>query len=529
MRKLSLISLILTIALSACSRTARVIIQTPLPYTLVPTINQVAPVPFEAYVYATRVPGSPILTPTPDGAAGPFPTMTPMGAALASAGSAGPQEYTVVAGDIPASIAEQFGISTADLLAANDMSEDSIIYPGDTLKIPSSGGSSPAANTGFSGAPANTSYFKIIPDSELVNGPLAAQFDLEAFINQKGGYLASYTQDADGETLTGAQIVRRVALDYSINPRALLALLEYQTGWVTNPNPASAGSYVPITYVDDFHEGLYRQLTWSAAKLNEGFYGWKEKKLTSYSLPDGTTMVPNPGINAGTAAIMNLFAFFDNADQWQTDTGESGYYASFNALFGYPFDLSIDPLVPKGLSQPALALPFQAGVTWQFTGGPHAGWDVGSAWAALDFAPPGEPVGCAPVDPWVVAMAPGLIVRSSNGAVVEDLDGDGLEETGWTILYMHMATDGRVAEGTRVAAGDLIGHPSCEGGLAEADHLHLARRYNGVWIPADDPSVPFVLGGFVTSGGSVEYDGLLTGHGKVVEAFNGSNPGNQIP
>ena len=33
--------------------------------------------------------------------------------------------------------------------------------------------------------------------------------------------------------------------------------------------------------------------------------------------------------------------------------------------------------------------------------------------------------GCIPSDDWVVAMANGLIVRADNGAVVQDLDGDG--------------------------------------------------------------------------------------------------------
>ena len=33
-----------------------------------------------------------------------------------------------------------------------------------------------------------------------------------------------------------------------------------------------------------------------------------------------------------------------------------------------------------------MQLPLQNGTTWSFTGGPHGGWDAGSAWAALDCA-----------------------------------------------------------------------------------------------------------------------------------------------
>jgi hypothetical protein len=89
-------------------------------------------------------------------------------------------------------------------------------------------------------------------------------------------------------------------------------------------------------------------------------------------------------------------------------------------------------------------------------------------------------------------MAPGLIVRSGNGIVVIDLDGDGYEQTGWAVLYLHIATKDRIALGSWVETGDMIGHPSCEGGVTTGTHVHIARRYNGEWIPADQ-TLPFVL------------------------------------
>ena len=109
-----------------------------------------------------------------------------------------------------------------------------------------------------------------------------------------------------------------------------------------------------------------------------------------------------------------------------------------------------------------------------------------------------------------------------------DLDGDGYEQTGWSILYLHVATRGRVEEGAHVSIGDRIGHPSCEGGMANANHLHIARRYNGVWIPAADPKVPFTMDGLVAYGSEVEYDGHLTGNGQDVEAWDGTSPINQV-
>ena len=73
---------------------------------------------------------------------------------------------------------------------------------------------------------------------------------------------------------------------------------------------------------------------------------------------------------------------------------------------------------------------------------------------------------------------------------------------------MHMATDGRVPVGTQLKTGDHIGHPSCEGGAANATHLHIARRYNGEWLPAGGP-IPFVMDGWKVTGEATEYDGRL--------------------
>jgi murein DD-endopeptidase MepM/ murein hydrolase activator NlpD len=126
-------------------------------------------------------------------------------------------------------------------------------------------------------------------------------------------------------------------------------------------------------------------------------------------------------------------------------------------------------------------------------------------------------LGCNPSSSWEIAAAPGVIVRSDNGAVVLDLDGDGYEQTGWDLLYMHVATLDRIAVGTRVKVGDLIGHPSCEGGISTATHLHLARKFNGEWIPADGP-VPFNLDGWISSGTGNEYDGSLSRGGTTLEA-----------
>jgi murein DD-endopeptidase MepM/ murein hydrolase activator NlpD len=174
-----------------------------------------------------------------------------------------------------------------------------------------------------------------------------------------------------------------------------------------------------------------------------------------------------------------------------------------------------------------MTLPFERGIPWVFTGGPHGGWDSGSAWAALDFSPVVEDSGCFTTDAWVTALTDGLIVRTGDGQVLQDLDGDGYEQTGWNVLYMHVETRDRVEPGTYVHAGDRIGHPSCEGGLSNATHLHLARKYNGEWIPADG-ALPFILDGWVSSGTGNEYDGYLTRNNVTLEALESISDQNTI-
>jgi murein DD-endopeptidase MepM/ murein hydrolase activator NlpD len=213
--------------------------------------------------------------------------------------------------------------------------------------------------------------------------------------------------------------------------------------------------------------------------------------------------------------------------EWTQTASEGGLFSTFDRLFGYPFFYSIEPILPPDLQQPVMQLPFEPGRTWAFTGGPHGGWDSGSAWAALDFAPPSDVLGCVTSQEWVTAIADGVILRTGDGQVIQDMDGDGYEQTGWVILYMHIDSQERIQPGSKVKAGDRIGHPSCEGGVSSGTHVHLARKYNGEWIPADQ-TIPFVLDGWVSSGDGKEYDGFLSRKGKQIEAYAGRSDDNGI-
>lgn len=460
-----------------------------------------------SYTYPGTYSGTPTPNPTPEAYAEGPATDT----------------YTVQPGETLGFIASVYGCTVDEIVAANGLASADAIGAGQKLRIPVR-----ATETG----PA----LKLVPDSEMVYGPATVDFDLERFVAGQGGYLAGYAEQVEGELLTGSEIVQLVAQRFSVGPRVLLALLELQSGWVTQAQPAGGTLVYPLGHVAGYQEGLFRQLGWGAVRLNEAYYGWKRGDWKTVYLNDGMRIGLHPGLNPGTVGIQNCLAeLASGREEWLALAGPDGFLATYERLFGSPFAFTIDPLVPQDLRQPELRLPWEAGETWYLTGGPHGGWGDGSGMAAVDFVPPGRH-GCAPAPDWTTAAAGGLVVRSENGEVVIDLDGDGFEQTGWVLLYLHVHSQGRVDEGEVVERGQRIGHPSCEGGASDATHLHFARRFNGEWIPAGSGSCPMVLSGWTAHDGQVPYDGTMTRHGEERVArecwedeINGLVSDNQVP
>ncbi|NIS78799.1 MAG: LysM peptidoglycan-binding domain-containing protein [Anaerolineales bacterium] len=423
--------------------------------------------------------------------------------------------HVVQPGETLGLVAANYGISISQLSAVNRIYNPDLVSIGQVLTVP--------APVRLARGP----NFKIIPDSELVFGPSSALFDLKGEINHRQGYLASYTQEIENRILSGAEIVQLVAQRYSVNPRLLVALLEFQGGWLTNSELSWEKKVYPMGYYRPDWGGLFSQLSWAADQLNTGYYLWRAGWTGPFSFASGDVVVPGAGVNAGTVGVQNLFSQLYPVEAWRAVVAEGGFYETLISLFGNPFERATEPLVPQNLEQPQLQLPFEEGKSWSFTSGAHSAWGEGAGWAALDFAPPGPALGCIPSNEWVVAIADGLIIRADSGEVVQDIDGDGYEQTGWVVLYMHIQSHERVQRGKMVRAGDRIGHPSCEGGIATGTNLHIARKFRGEWIPADGP-LPFTMDGWVSAGDGISYSGTMSRGQETIESCACRSELNQI-
>jgi murein DD-endopeptidase MepM/ murein hydrolase activator NlpD len=527
MTRISVLIIILTLTLSACAPAPSIwgVPQTPTPIAATPTAFLVDPfaVMDDPAVFPTSTIPPQIATensytptPTPDGAS-PIvqATFTP-------SIDNEPFLYYTQSGDMISAVASRFNVSETDIISDANITKTTLIDPGTLLIIPNRMTEQTSPN------------IQIMPDAEVIFTITSADFDVASYVKDQNGYLNGFKEYL-GSTgwITGADAVTRLAYENSINPRLILALLEYESRWVKGQPVDELHTNYPMGFNDYHFKGMSVQLTWAINNMAIAYYGWRAGTLTHLTFPDGSTLRLDPRLNAGTVAIQYLFSRVHSRSQWeQIINPDSGFPAMYQQMFGDPWARAdtVDPIFPPGLIQPKLVLPFEPDTEWSLTGGPHNAWGqmnplyygVGhSVFAAIDFAPSTAHGGCDPSPAWVTAAAPGLVVRSENGAVMVDLDGDGYEQTGWNLLYMHVKAKDRVPKGTWVETNDHIGHPSCEGGVSTGTHLHFARKFNGEWVTADGP-IPFIMSGWKVIAGDAPYIGkMIRDDETVIADLNG--------
>ncbi|HNB54694.1 MAG TPA: hypothetical protein PK530_22285, partial [Anaerolineales bacterium] len=284
----------------------------------------------------------------------PTPTSPATATAPAGAVDTSPYLYHTQAGDTLHALSLRFSVLPEEITSTDAIPQTGFINPDQLLVIPRR-----LYNT--------SSTTRLIPDSEIVYGPSAVEFNILGFVNYGNGYLNTYSEylGTTGQT-TGDQVISRVGLENSINPRLLLALLEYQSGWVFGV-PTGDKLVYPLGDIDPAKKGLFQQLTWASDMLGIGYYGWREGTLTEITFSDGVTVRLAPDLNAGTVAIMYFFAQLNDSTSWiQALNAETGFPALYTQLYGNPWLMAatVEPLYPPTLTQPQMILPFAVDQIW---------------------------------------------------------------------------------------------------------------------------------------------------------------------
>lgn len=412
--------------------------------------------------------------------------------------------YVAQSGDTLDVVASHFGVTADQITSPQPIPALGIIPPGQQLILPK-----PAEAAPYPG--------KLLPDSAVINSPCGRDLDVADVVRQAGGYLNTYTQSVNNETLSGAQVVQLVANNTSVNPRFLLAFIEFRSKWFTQ-NPAEPNLRYPLSLNTPNYEGLYLELSLAAKMLNTGYYAWREGLMTELTFAGGGSVILSPELNAGTVGLQYLFSQLFSQGNFEIALyGENGFMTIYKNLFGDPGMCAdkVEPLITADLQPPMLELPFTPGEVWALTGGLHVDWNTGTPAGALDFAPVTGEARCVVSRAWVLASASGVVTRTGNGVLQLALVDEKQQFTGWELLYMHVAERDRVAVGTHVQTNDPIGHPSCEGGAATGSHVHIARMYRGEWIGAGMP-FPLVLSGWLAVPGDKPYQSTLVKGDKVV-------------
>ena len=422
-------------------------------------------------------------------------------------------DYTVLDGDTLPALAARFNTTEKEIRDANPvLPEHTTTLPqGLPLQIPiyyrSGWGSS----------------YKILPDALFVNGPAQKGFTARSYTDRQPGWFKYFNIWANNENMRGGELIDYIGNYYSISPRLLLALLQYVTSALTDTQYRNDfNSSNVLGFSGNSYRTLSGQFNQLAEFLNDRYYSYKAGTFTEYELRDGSLIRLDPWLNACSAALQAYFAKILSPDEYYIAIGPNGFVKTYKQMFGDFPDIEEYPAhLPGSLEQIELRLPFKDGEAWTYTGGPHTAWGSEKPYAAVDFAPPANEHGCFVSYADVIAPHSGTIVRTGTGMAMLDMDDDGDEHTGWVMLFLHLKTESILPVGTHVEMGDVLGHPSCDGGTSSGTHVHIARKYNGEWIEAGGV-IPLNLDSWVAEAGEVKYEGIMRRYSSYVIASTSS-------
>jgi murein DD-endopeptidase MepM/ murein hydrolase activator NlpD len=310
----------------------------------------------------------------------------------------------------------------------------------------------------------------LITDDQFVWGPNVGDFDILAFLAQRGSPLAAYADD-----------IGLWAGYSSVNPQVLLTVLELRNGLVdhfpADIDRETVESDIETTALDlatAFYDHLY---VWGARAEDADV----DRTQPTLMLDDNTMVALSGALSSGTFALLKVLSGGADLGTFEALTAtanQGGFSATFASLFPGVDPLAEDnPINPADLPPDSLfQFPFPLGDTWGFWG-PHS-WNGGTApppYSSMDFYDGGGTC-AAPPGLYAVATAAGSGVRRYSCWMEID------HGSGWTTSYYHLQN--LVGSGSQIRNGRLgsIACEVCAGGYATGPHVHWSLKYNGAYV-----------------------------------------------
>lgn len=157
----------------------------------------------------------------------------------------------------------------------------------------------------------------IISDNDMISANSLSLSQIQIFLNNKGGALASYKiNDPWGNLKTSAQIIYDAGQYYTISPKVLLTILQKEQSLITDPDPtqdqydwATGYGVCDSCSKDDpaiqQYKGFFNQVNW-AAKRNRQYI---EEAGRWNFVVGGTYEIDGQQVTMGNQATVNLYTY----------------------------------------------------------------------------------------------------------------------------------------------------------------------------------------------------------------------------